>query len=75
MRGMRQLPPAPEERATKTRSSGGWNALQGVIFAVGALIFVVGLVITGYNYWVYKQIPHLEASQDDIDVDLAQIED
>jgi hypothetical protein len=50
LRELRQLPPAAESEAPP-RSRGAWTRQQGVIFAAGLILFLLGASIAGLTYY------------------------
>jgi hypothetical protein len=55
MRGIRALPPVedpdPESaHAGAVATAGGWNPVQGVVFASGSLLVLAGLVLLIHSY-------------------------
>src|SRR5437764_1041958 len=54
MRGIRQLPPAPQ--AAGTRRPATWSPVQGGMFAGGLVIATVSLLMIGYCLFHYAAI-------------------
>ena len=71
-REIRQLPPS-EEKEAKRRDT-GWRPVQGVIFAIGAIVLIVSAALGAYIHLFLSHLDTTEKKWDDVDKALSIID-
>lgn len=72
LRAIRQLPTAND--STADLPSGTWGPTRGALFAIGAVMFLVGGVIAAHSWWTYSQAAAVQPSSQYFDESLAAID-
>ena len=73
MRGIRELKPA-EIAPTKKVTERNWNPTRGMIFGAGAISILVGLILIGFNYPLYRGVSAVRPTAEDLEFTFAAID-
>lgn len=63
LRAIRQLPPATNVSNPQKARLPTWNPIKGVLFAVGAVLVIVGVATAVYSYSIYQQASAFQPSE------------